>query len=87
MLNMKKILTILLAALMLLGLWAPAVMAADVAPKFSEKFFPSGKANVPTDIYYQISRDDSDRAENVYVWLTQPEDVVGMFAEWNLYLL
>jgi len=80
---MKKILAILLTAVMLLSILAQTAMAADVAPKFSEKFFPSGKANVPTDIYYQIGKDDSGRAENVYVWLTQPDDVVGMFAEWN----
>ena len=64
---MKKVLTILFAAVMLLGLFVQTTVAADVAPKFSEKFFPSGKANVPTDIYYQINRDDSGRAENVYV--------------------
>ena len=75
---MKKLLTVMLAALMLLGLWAPPVMAADVAPKFSEKFFPSGKANVPTDIYYQIGKDDSGRTENVYVWLTQPDDIIDI---------
>ena len=57
MLNMKKVLTILLAAVMLFGLFAQTTVAADVAPKFSEKFFPSGKANVPTDIYYQIGKE------------------------------
>lgn len=80
---MKKALTILLTAVMMLSILAQTAMAADVAPKFSEKFFPSGKANVPTDIYYQIGKDDSGRAENVYVWLTQPDDIIDMFAEWS----
>ena len=80
---MKKVFTILLIAVMLIGLFPQTAMAADVAPKFSEKFFPSGKANVPTDVYYEINKDDSGRVENVYVWLTQPEDVIDMFAEWN----
>ena len=80
---MKKVLTVLFATIMLLGILAQTAMAADAAPKFSEKFFPTGKVNVPTDVYYQINKDDSGKVENVYVWLTQPDDVVDMFAEWN----
>lgn len=80
---MKKIFTLVLMLFLLLGFSVQSVMAADVAPEFSKKFFPSGKANVPTDIYYEINKDNSGRVKNVYVWLTQPDDVVDMFTEWN----
>ncbi|MCQ2355379.1 MAG: hypothetical protein MJ102_09870, partial [Clostridia bacterium] len=80
---MKKALTILLTAVMLLGLFAQTVMAADTAPKFTEKFFSSGKADAPADIYLEIKKDDSGRAGRIYVWLTQPDDVVTAFSEYS----
>lgn len=80
---MKKVLIFFLVTVMMLGFFTQTAMAADAIPKFSEKFFPSGKVDVPEDIYYEINKDDSGRTENVYIWLTQPEDVINMFDEWN----
>ena len=38
---MKKIFTLVLMLFLLLGFSVQSVMAADVAPEFSKKFFPS----------------------------------------------
>ena len=78
---MKKVLSILVAVMMLLGVFATTASALDVAPKFSEKFFPEGKAGAPTEIYYQIKTNDNAQANCIYMWLTQPEDVMALFGE------
>lgn len=80
---MKKTLSVLLAAIMLIGMLASIAMAADIVPAFTEKFFPDGKANAPTDVYYEIKKNDDGEAYYVYVWLTQPDDVLSMFNEWE----
>lgn len=78
---MKKALSILVAVMMLLGVFATTALALDVAPKFSEKFFPEGKAGAPTEIYYQIKTNDNAQANCIYMWLTQPDDVMALFGE------
>ena len=78
---MKKALSILAAVTLLLGVFATTVSALDVAPKFSEKFFPEGKVGAPIEIYYQIKTNDNAQANCIYMWLTQPEDVMALFGE------
>lgn len=80
---MRKFFAMLLAAVVLAVSMSVFAVSADVAPKFTEKFFPTGEANAPEDVYYQIRTDDEGRAEYVYVWLTQPDDILALFNEWN----
>ena len=78
---MKKVLSFLVAITMLLGVFATTASALDVAPKFTEHFFPEGKAGAPTEIYYQIKTNDNGQANCIYMWLTQPDDVMALFGE------
>ncbi len=80
---MKKFLTIFAAFSLILGVLALPVSALDVAPKFTEHFFPEGKAGAPTDVYYKIHRTDAGQVEAVSMWLTQAHDVEAMFTEIN----
>ncbi len=80
---MKKLLSILVAITMLLGVFATTVSALDVAPKFTEHFFPEGKAGTPTNVYYKILKTDEGQVYGVSMWLTQADDVEAMFTELN----
>lgn len=79
----KKLSSIFLAMVIALSVCCIPVSAEDVAKEFTSKFFPDGKIDVPTDIYYQIKRNDDDKAEYVYAWLTQPDDIISFFNEYK----
>lgn len=80
--KMKR--TVLAAALaVILVMLAVSVTANDVAPEFTKAFFPNGDIGKPTDIYYEIKRNDEGKAIYVYMWLTQPDDMVAMFTKMN----
>ncbi len=77
----NKIIALLILALLMISCLGGAAMAIDVAPEFSRAFFPQGKVGTISDVYYQIERDEEDRPTYVYMWLTQPDDVIAMFSE------
>lgn len=78
---MKKSLVIIMSIIMLAATFLLPAFAADIAPEFSGKFFPNGKIGTITDVYYQMMKDDNGDVYSIYMWLTQPEDIIAMFTE------
>lgn len=76
-----KLLIFALALVTVFSLLSVFVDAKDVSPKFTSAFFPEGSIGKPTDIYCQEKKDDDGRVNLVYLWLTQPDDIVNMFRE------
>lgn len=57
------------------------ISTKDVSPKFTKEYFPEGKIKKPTDIYYQLDDTSGKKAQQIYLWVTNPEAIERFYYE------
>jgi len=72
---MRKLFTLWLAMAIIM-ISAGNIMAQDIAPKLTQKFFPDGKVEAPTIAYAQYSE-----RQYVYLWFNQPKNILALNQE------
>lgn len=81
---MKKLILLLIVAVMACACAATStftVALAEEKANISDTFFQDGKIGTITDVYYQIKNNEQGKPQQVYMWLTQPDNLMAMFKD------